>query len=215
MPNDSLASPAFPASPTSVAPSASPAASPESRDFFDADPAATSSLLRAFRRCSHLQRLLNVSGGQGRVLTMLLRRGAMTQRELANMVERKPATLCQQLEAMEQAGLVERTPNETDRRTVDVRLTARGEEAARQTIADQNALADQLFGQLDEQDRAELARILGTLETQWRSIAGEQATAGGRATTSERTVTSNRSAAAAAPSASALSAPTAPSLADR
>lgn len=136
------------------------------------DPSSPLALLRLFRRCAHLQRPADRTG-QNRILTCLLERGDMTQRRLAEVTQRSPATLCQQLEAMEQAGLVARKPSEADRRNVDVRLTDQGHQEARKAVASRQRRANELFGRLPETDRAELARILGTLERMWREGAPE------------------------------------------
>ncbi len=127
-------------------------------------------LLRAFRRCSHLQRLASKNHGQDRLLIVLAERGTLLQSQLAKITQRQPATLCQQLESMEQAGLVSRSPNEQDRRLVDVSLTTAGSAAAQEAIARRQATADALFGPLtSEDDRAALARILNTLHDAWEA----------------------------------------------
>ena len=147
----------------------SPSAPTEPSEQTSQQPDSSSplALLRLFRRCAHLQRPADRTG-QNRILMCLLERGDMTQRRLAEVTQRSPATLCQQLEAMEQAGLVSRKPSETDRRNVDVRLTDQGHRAAQEAIESRQRRANELFGCLPEADRAELARILGTLERTWR-----------------------------------------------
>ena len=61
-------------------------------------------LLRLFRQCSHLQRGSGRFHGQGRILVLLLTNGRMTQREITENLQRRSATLCEQLEIMEKAG---------------------------------------------------------------------------------------------------------------
>ena len=74
---------------------------------------------------------------------------------------------------MEQAGLVSRTPNEKDRRLVDVTLTPDGHVAAQEAIERRQATADALFSPLsDEADRAALARVLSTLRDAWETELG-------------------------------------------
>lgn len=135
-------------------------------------------LLRSFRRCSHLHRLASKNHGQDRVLIVLTERGPMPQSRLAKITQRQPATLCQQLEAMEQAGLVSRAPNAGDRRLVDVSLTPAGDAAAQEAIARRQATADALFSPLvDEADRLALARVLRTLRDAWEAQASPDAPA--------------------------------------
>ena len=147
-----------------------PTAHPAARRSNAAGVADTLELLRLFRRCAHLQRPVERTG-QNRILITLREHGGMTQRRLAEATQRSAATLSQQLEAMEQEGLVVRRPNAGDRRTVDVALTPQGEAAAQGALDERRRPADELVGGLPASDRAALARILGTLEHSWRDRA--------------------------------------------
>ena len=128
-------------------------------------------LLHLFRRCSHAQRSSREPHGQNRLLRTLAKHGPMTQRELAANVQRTPATLCQQLEVMEAAGLVERTKCPDDRRNVLVSLTAAGHTAAEEVAAEHRRRGDELFGELSDADRAELGRLLELLLERWAGAA--------------------------------------------
>ena len=136
------------------------------------------SLLRAFRWCAHLQRLLGAGNhGQDRLLVVLSEApGAhMAQGSLARVAQRQPATLSQQLETMEQAGWVTRRPSEQDRRAVEVSLTEAGRAEAARARERRQATADAAFGGLAPQDRAQLASILDELGARWKSLAfGEE-----------------------------------------
>ena len=125
-------------------------------------------LLHQFRHCAHLQHQGRAPRGRTRILTTLLANGPMTQRALADCLERTPATLSQQLEPLEKALLVERSPHPEDRRTVVVGLTPAGTQAAQEARREQQRVADELFGGLNDADRCELARLLEILATQWR-----------------------------------------------
>lgn len=151
------------------------------------DPAApadegptTLSLLQQFRRCAHLMRHSSSHGGGTRILVKLLLNGPVTQRALADLLERTPATLSQQLEPLERAGLVERAPLESDRRTLVVRLTESGVAAAQEARVRNQRVADELFGSLDDADRRDLARIVGILEASWRARPTAPETQGSR-----------------------------------
>lgn len=126
-------------------------------------------LLSLFRRCAHLQHREPGPRGRTRILAMLLACGPITQRALADRLERTPATLSQQLEPLERLGLVERAPLATDRRTVEVRLTEAGVAAAQEALAERAQLADELFGELSAADRRELFRLLTLLGERWSS----------------------------------------------
>ena len=137
----------------------------------DSEVPSTLALLQQFRRCAHLQRHTSAPHGGTRILIKLLTNGPITQRALADLLERTPATLSQQLEPLEQAGLIECAPLETDRRTMVVRLTESGATAAHEAQAWRQQVADELFGQLDPRDRRDLLRILADLESSWRARA--------------------------------------------
>ena len=142
-------------------------------------------LLKLFRWCSHAQRPAGSPHGQNRLLRTLVAHGPMTQRDLAEAVQRTPATLSQQLESMESAGLVVREKCPGDRRTVLVSLTEEGAAAAERMAAEQRRHADELFGGLGDADRAELGRILWGLLERWGG-AGSAAHALGRADAGSR-----------------------------
>ena len=82
---------------------------------------------RLFARC--LQPRIareGVSIGMWFVLRMLWDEDGMTQRELGERVGINGPTMVTALNSMERAGLVKRVHNQTDRRKINVFLTARG-----------------------------------------------------------------------------------------
>ena len=92
----------------------------------------------------HLARLLSrrerrgprggfaVHRGRGRILAVLALRDQMTQKELAYLLGVRSQSLGEQLAQLERDGLVQRTTDESDRRTWLVTLTDAGREAAAQ-----------------------------------------------------------------------------------
>jgi DNA-binding MarR family transcriptional regulator len=67
------------------------------------------------------------------------------------------------LHTLERAGLVERRPNEVDRRTVEVALTDKGRQAVAAAYAEQAAREAEWFGTLDTPERETLAELLRRL----------------------------------------------------
>ena len=65
-------------------------------------------------------------GGQRRALGLLPAEGPMTQRELTERLGIQPGSASELVGKLERAGLITRTPSETDRRTADIRLTEAG-----------------------------------------------------------------------------------------
>jgi DNA-binding MarR family transcriptional regulator len=87
---------------------------------------------RSFARC--LQPRIareGVSIGMWFVLRMLWDEDGMTQRELGERVGINGPTMVTALNSMERAGLVKRVHNRTDRRKINVFLTARGRKLKR------------------------------------------------------------------------------------
>jgi MarR family transcriptional regulator, organic hydroperoxide resistance regulator len=72
-----------------------------------------------------------VSIGMWFVLRMLWDEDGMTQRELGERVGINGPTMVMALNSMERAGLVKRVHNPTDRRKINVFLTARGRNSKR------------------------------------------------------------------------------------
>ena len=130
-------------------------------------------LFKAFRRCAHLQYRMNPCQGQAWILILLAQRGGMTQRELADITQRRPATLSEQLEALEAAGLILRGKNADDKRNVDLKLTGRGLEAAREAEAEREKTARALFSGLGGAKRAALYEALTELGAAWEALAGK------------------------------------------
>ncbi len=80
--------------------------------------------------------------------------------ELARFLHLTPAAITQIVTELEGRGLVVRGRGERDRRAVVVRLTPDGEATIRDLRARRMAVAEQMLGDLPEEDRRELGRIL-------------------------------------------------------
>lgn len=68
-----------------------------------------------------------VTRPQWRVLARLKRQPGLRQVELADILEMEPITLCRILDRLEEAGLVERKPDPSDRRAWRPEITAEAE----------------------------------------------------------------------------------------
>lgn len=69
--------------------------------------------------------------GQAEVIYLLIQRGPMVQRELAQAIECSPRYVTGLVDALESTGLVERRAHPNDRRAFAVHLTDQGAETAR------------------------------------------------------------------------------------
>lgn len=71
---------------------------------------------------------LGLYRGQPPILFILWQKDGRTQKEIAERLQLKPATITDGLKRMERAGLLERRPDPGDRRVSRVYLTDRGKE---------------------------------------------------------------------------------------
>lgn len=98
------------------------------------------------RRFDERARLIGVTRAQWRTLTTLKRHEGINQGGLADLLEVEPITLCRMIDRLEEAGLVERRRDPSDRRAWLIFLT----EKARPVLDQIRALADAMFAELLE-----------------------------------------------------------------
>lgn len=131
-------------------------------------------LLGMMHQISYLVQTQEKFRGQGRLLVLLNRYGVLTQRELIELTGRRSATLSEQLEGMERAGLIVRRKNEQDKRNVDVELTEQGKLAAAKALQNRQAYADKLFAAVPQRKKQQLAGLLDALLHTWKVPINEE-----------------------------------------
>jgi MarR family transcriptional regulator for hemolysin len=99
------------------------------------------------------------------ILLELKRERRRTQQELARAVGIEGATLTRHLDALEDAGLVERLAHPSDRRATQVELTAEGEGTFQRLRRAAGAFDRQLRAGFSDAELAELRRFLERLRT--------------------------------------------------
>lgn len=114
--------------------------------------------------------------GQGRVLAILKLQPEISQKELSYLLDMRPQSLGELLAKLERNGYITRTPSETDRRILNIKLT---EEGTRATQSDEQEFSfDKLFECLSEEEQKNLSdylsRIIETLETELGSEQAER-----------------------------------------
>lgn len=125
-------------------------------------------LVDLFHHCAHVAvHRGNRSGGRSGTLSALLKSGPVSQRELAEIMNVRAATLSEQIARLDRAGLIERTPNEKDRRSVVVTLSEEGKKEARRCSRERAKYNEELFSVLSEDEKAELASLLERLSEYW------------------------------------------------
>jgi len=131
-------------------------------------------LLGMLHQISYLMQTQEKFRGQGRLLVLLNRYGALTQRELIELTGRRSATLSEQLEGMEKSGLILRHKNEQDKRNVDVELTDQGKLAAAKALQNRQSYADELFAAVPQRKKQQLAGLLDALLHTWEFPINEE-----------------------------------------
>lgn len=126
-------------------------------------------LIIYLRDISHTMRFLyEGKGSQKRILIVLDENGSsITQRELTRQLGIQPGSASEVIAKLEGAGYVKRTPNETDRRTTDVALTAEGKSAAARARAERVNRHEQMFSCLSEDEKHQLLSLLGKVNKDW------------------------------------------------
>lgn len=101
--------------------------------------------------------------GQVFCLHVLAGQDGISQRDLADALHLSPPTVSKMLQAMQKAGAVERRPDAADQRLTRVFLTAAGRDLEGQMRGVVAEFVNETIGSLPENDRLELARLLGEL----------------------------------------------------
>lgn len=100
--------------------------------------------------------------GQGDVLFALRRSGKpyrLSPSQLADSLLVTSGTMTNRLDRLEERGLIERLPNPSDRRGLDVRLTARGTRLADDLVGGHVENEKQMLAPLSAREREQLERI--------------------------------------------------------
>ena len=127
-------------------------------------------LFRDFLHVAHTLRRrrgkpsMRVAPGQHRVLTLLAESGTVAQRDLGALMAISPAALSELLDKLEERELIERSRHKEDRRVVMVSLTNAGLGQAREEMAADQRIANEVFSALAEEELEQLSRILEKLE---------------------------------------------------
>ena len=91
--------------------------------------------------------------------------GGVRSSELAQLLRIAPRSATEVVDALEAKGLVQRSPDPTDRRATLVSLTPRGVELTDEVRRARGLESERLFERLTKTDRAHLARILRQLQS--------------------------------------------------
>ncbi len=108
-------------------------------------------------------------GGKRHVLkTLLAKGGKATQKELLGEIHISSASMCEVLGKLEREGLLERTRSAADKRQLEIDLTARGTELAREMQDEENDFCDQALDFMTPDEKRELLATLDNIFNHWR-----------------------------------------------
>jgi DNA-binding MarR family transcriptional regulator len=110
-------------------------------------------LVRRVRAAAGVQ---DVSWSQMSVMKRLGTAGPVTIADLARAEGVKPQSMGSTIAALEDMGMVERTPHPTDGRQMNIRLTANGASELKRTGDAKRAWIQQAISQLDEREQQTL-----------------------------------------------------------
>ena len=105
---------------------------------------------------------------QNRVLFLLHRYGAITQKQLQQHMQIQQGSLSELLGKMEASGLITRSRDPQDKRQVILQLSEKGiavEHANHDQVMAEN---NEMFSVLSKQEQKELERMLNALITDWK-----------------------------------------------
>jgi DNA-binding MarR family transcriptional regulator len=101
---------------------------------------------------------------QFRVLSCIKSRGPLRPVDIASILERAPNSVSMQVDRMVKAGLVRRTRDRKDRRTVFVSMTDKGKEAVEPAVPAGWEFMHKLLSALSYDDQRALASMLETIK---------------------------------------------------
>ncbi|GAA1465909.1 MarR family winged helix-turn-helix transcriptional regulator [Microbacterium thalassium] len=130
-------------------------------------PAAADLRMAVFRFARRLraERAIDaMSDGQFAVLAVLKVYGAHSLGELAERERVTAPSMNRTVNCLEESGWVQRAPDEDDRRKVNVSLTEAGLEVVEETVRRRDAWVEEVLADLDDADRAALARAAAIME---------------------------------------------------
>ena len=125
-------------------------------------------LLAMIQESGHMGHFLfGGKGSQNRILRILAKEGAMTQRALTEQLGIQPGSASEVIGKLEKTGLIIRTTSDEDHRTADIRLTAAGKAQAEEQAARQQNKVHEMFNVLTDEEKASLLNILEKLNKSW------------------------------------------------
>lgn len=140
-------------------------------------------LMHLFRYCNNLIRRnyhqsvhgkVGTHHGQGKIFWILREDDGIGQKDLADRLQIRPASLSELLDKMQGSGWIKRQCNEQDRRKVNIYLTEEGMAISEQMIAARREMVNDVFGILTDEERACLDHVLSKLISRMELLCEEK-----------------------------------------
>jgi MarR family transcriptional regulator for hemolysin len=109
---------------------------------------------------------LGVTGAQWKVLLKLTLKPGLRQAELADMLDIEPITLSRTIDRLEEAGLVERAADPTDRRAWRLHVTAKAQPIVKKLRAIVDEMTTEALAGVDSKDVDTTRRVLARVREQ-------------------------------------------------
>jgi DNA-binding MarR family transcriptional regulator len=113
-------------------------------------------------------RQVRLTARQMGILTLIIEREPMTQRQLGETIGVDRTTMVSLIDDLEAKGFAERRRNSSDRRAFLIYPTRRGKEVQKQGLQVLDDIADRFLEPLTEPQREQLANLLRMLEPRLR-----------------------------------------------
>lgn len=127
-------------------------------------------LVMNLRDISHLmRRQYEGKASQKRILIILHESGTLTQKELTERMGIRPGSASEILSKLEHAGLIARSINEADRRTIDIQLTDTGSKLALDAVEQRQKRHQEMFSCLSAEEQQTLLSLLEKIHADWES----------------------------------------------
>lgn len=113
-----------------------------------------------FLRSHSLMGITEVHHGQGGLLIALNHKDGQTQKELANFMGRKPATMTVMIQRMEKNGLVRKEQDKEDQRTTRIYITKKGREEYEKVTVIFKQMEEEMFANFSVEEKIVFKRLL-------------------------------------------------------
>ena len=130
---------------------------------------------KAYVRLESVFQPLGVTAVQFRILTTLASRPGLTSADLARLYGVKPQTMIKQIALLEGKGLLARRTSASNRRLLELTLTAEGQAALAACQSGSQAMERALLDPLDAAQQQQLREILTVLQASMRGPATSDA----------------------------------------